>query len=85
LPIHSITTCFHAAEDEELTVRIALFEQLHRCGVRLTPHTRLQRIDGGAVVVSNVYSRQELRLEGVDGPRPRAWRRGSGRPHGYAA
>ena len=61
-----ITTCFHAAEDEGLTVRIPLFEQLHRCGVRLTPHTRLQRIDGGAVVVSNVYSQQELRLEGVD-------------------
>ena len=66
LQVDLITTCFHAAEDEGLTVRIPLYEQLHRCGIRLTPHTRLQGIDGGAVVVSNVYSRQELRLEGVD-------------------
>ena len=57
LQVDLITTCFHAVEDEGLTVRIPLFEQLHRCGVRLTTHTRLQRIDGGAVVVSNGHHR----------------------------
>ena len=64
--VELVTYCFHAAEDEGLSTRIPLFELLFQSGVRCTPHARLSRLDGSAVVVENVYSREELRFDAVE-------------------
>ncbi len=43
-----------------------LYARLFAKNVTLTPHSDLVAVEGSAVVVANVYTRAERRIEGVD-------------------
>jgi len=44
----------------------AIYQRLLRNGVTLTPNTEVKEISGGTVIVYNIFSREERRIEGVD-------------------
>jgi mycofactocin system FadH/OYE family oxidoreductase 2 len=64
--VEVITRLFHSGQDIGVTSLVPLYSRLFARGVVLTPHTDLLAVEGSTVVVSNVYSGAERRIEGVD-------------------
>jgi dimethylglycine catabolism A len=64
--VRVISTQFYPGQDVGITSIVPLYTRLFTKGVTLTPHTELRAIEGATVVVANVYSGVEHRLEGVD-------------------
>jgi hypothetical protein len=61
-----ISRLFYAGQDVGITSIAPLYGRLFAKDVTLTPHTELVAVEGSAVVVANVYTRAERRIEGVD-------------------
>ncbi len=64
--VEVISRLFYAGQDVGVTSIAPLYSRLFAKGVALTPHTDLVAVEGSAVVVANVYTRMERRIEGVD-------------------
>ena len=64
--VEVISRLFYAGQDVGVTSIAPLYARLFAKGVTLTPHTDLVAVEGSAVVVANVYTRAERRIEGVD-------------------
>ena len=64
--VEVISRLFYPGQDIGMTSIVPLYARLFARGVVLTPHTELRAIEGSTVVVANVYSGQERRIEGVD-------------------
>ncbi len=61
-----ISPLFYPGQDTGITSIVPLYARLFTKGVTLTPHTELRAIEGSSVVVANVYSGAERRLDGID-------------------
>jgi hypothetical protein len=61
-----ISPLFYPGQDTGITSIVPLYARLFAKGVTLTPHTELRAIEGSTVVVANVYSGAERRLDGID-------------------
>ncbi len=65
--VEVISRVFYPGEDIGITSVVPLYTRLFSRGrVVLTPHTELVAVEGSTVVVANVYSGAERRIEGVD-------------------
>jgi NADPH-dependent 2,4-dienoyl-CoA reductase/sulfur reductase-like enzyme len=64
--VEVISRLFYAGQDVGVTSIAPLYSRLFAKGVTLTPHTDLVAVEGSAVVVANVYTHAERRIEGVD-------------------
>src|SRR5215472_2193795 len=64
--VEVISPLFYVGQDIGITSIAPLYTRLYRRGVVLTPGTELRAVEGSAVVVGNVYSGVERRIEGVD-------------------
>ncbi len=64
--VEVISRLFYPGQDIGITSVVPLYARLFTKGVTLTPHTELRAIEGSTVVVANVYSGSERRIEGVD-------------------
>lgn len=64
--VEVISRLFYPGQDIGITSIIPLFQRLFTKGVTFTPHTELVGIEGHTVVVANVYSAKETRIEDVD-------------------
>ncbi|HKX06389.1 MAG TPA: FAD-dependent oxidoreductase, partial [Methylomirabilota bacterium] len=64
--VEVISRLFYAGQDVGVTSIAPLYSRLFAKGVALTPHTDLVAVEGSTVVVANVYTRTERRIEGVD-------------------
>jgi len=64
--VEVISPLFHVGQDIGITSIAPLYTRLHTAGVVLTPGTELRAIEGSAVIVRNVFSNAERRIEGVD-------------------
>ena len=64
--VEVISPLFHVGQDIGITSIAPLYTRLHTAGVVLTPGTELRAIEGSAVIVRNVFSNTERRIEGVD-------------------
>jgi mycofactocin system FadH/OYE family oxidoreductase 2 len=64
--VEVVSRLFYPGQDIGITSVIPLYTRLFAHGVVLTPHSELRAVEGSVVVVANVYSGEERRLEGVD-------------------
>jgi dimethylglycine catabolism A len=64
--VEVVSRVFYPGQDIGVTSIVPLYERLFARGVLLTPHTRLVAIEGSSVIVANVYSGEERRIDGVD-------------------
>ena len=64
--VEVISPLFHVGQDIGVTSIAPLYARLYTKGVVLTPGTELRAVEGSAVIVRNVYSSAERRIEGVD-------------------
>jgi mycofactocin system FadH/OYE family oxidoreductase 2 len=64
--VEVISPLFHVGQDIGVTSIAPLYARLFRRGVVLTPCTELRAVEGTAVVVANVFSGTERRIEAVD-------------------
>jgi pyruvate/2-oxoglutarate dehydrogenase complex dihydrolipoamide dehydrogenase (E3) component len=64
--VEVISPLFHVGQDIGVTSIAPLYTRLYRRGVVLTPGTELRAVEGSAVIVANVYSGVERRIEGID-------------------
>jgi 2,4-dienoyl-CoA reductase-like NADH-dependent reductase (Old Yellow Enzyme family)/thioredoxin reductase len=64
--VEVISPLFYVGQDIGVTSIAPLYKRLFTRGVALTPGTELRAIEGSAVIVANVYSGAERRIEGVD-------------------
>jgi dimethylglycine catabolism A len=64
--VEVISPLFYAGQDIGITSIAPLYRRLYTRGVVLTPCTELRAIEGSTVVVANVYSGLERRIESVD-------------------
>jgi hypothetical protein len=64
--VEVISRLFHPGQDIGITSIVPLYSRLYARGVTMTPHTDLVGVEGSTVVVANVYTREERRIEGVD-------------------
>ena len=64
--VEVISRLFYPGQDIGITSIVPLYTRLFSKGVTLTPHTELRAVEGSTVVVANVYSGAERRIEGVD-------------------
>jgi mycofactocin system FadH/OYE family oxidoreductase 2 len=64
--VEVISPLFYVGQDVGVTSIAPLYTRLHSKGVVLTPGTELRAIEGSTVVVGNVYSGAERRIEAVD-------------------
>jgi mycofactocin system FadH/OYE family oxidoreductase 2 len=64
--VEVISPLFYVGQDIGVTSIAPLYTRLFTRGVALTPGTELRAIEGSAVIVANVYSGAERRIEGVD-------------------
>jgi mycofactocin system FadH/OYE family oxidoreductase 2 len=64
--VEVISPLFYVGQDIGVTSIAPLYKRLFTGGVTLTPGTELRAVEGSAVVVANVYSGAERRIEGVD-------------------
>jgi mycofactocin system FadH/OYE family oxidoreductase 2 len=64
--VEVISRLFYAGQDVGVTSIAPLYARLFAKDVTLTPHTDLVAVEGSTVVVANVYTRAERRIEGVD-------------------
>jgi len=61
-----VTAEFAVAESVAQTVRTPLYKHLLGHGARFLPAEEVARLDGSAVMLRNVYSGRESRIEDVD-------------------
>jgi pyruvate/2-oxoglutarate dehydrogenase complex dihydrolipoamide dehydrogenase (E3) component len=64
--VEVISPLFYVGQDIGVTSIAPLYARLHTRGVVLTPGTELRAVEGSTVVVANVYSGAERRIESVD-------------------
>jgi len=64
--VEVISPLFYVGQDIGVTSIAPLYKRLFTAGVVLTPGTELRAVEGSAVIVANVYSGVERRVEGVD-------------------
>jgi len=64
--VEVISPLFYVGQDIGITSIAPLYTRLYRRGVVLTPGTELRAVEGSAVIVANVYSGVERRIEDVD-------------------
>src|SRR5881409_1521477 len=64
--VEVISPLFYVGQDIGVTSIAPLYTRLYTRGVVLTPGTELRAVEGSAVIVANVYSGAERRIEGVD-------------------
>lgn len=64
--VEVISRLFYPGQEIGITSLVPLYARLFAKGVTLTPHTELRAIEGSTVIVANVYSGAERRIEGVD-------------------
>jgi mycofactocin system FadH/OYE family oxidoreductase 2 len=64
--VEVISPLFYVGQDIGVTSIAPLYARLHTRGVVLTPGTELRAVEGSTVIVANVYSGAERRLEAVD-------------------
>ena len=64
--VEVISPLFYVGQDIGVTSIAPLYKRLFAGGVVLTPGTELRAVEGSAVIVANVYSGLERRIEGVD-------------------
>jgi NADPH-dependent 2,4-dienoyl-CoA reductase/sulfur reductase-like enzyme len=64
--VEVISRLFYAGQDVGITSIVPLYTRLFARGVVFTPHTDLVAVEGSTVVVANVYTGEERRIEGVD-------------------
>jgi pyruvate/2-oxoglutarate dehydrogenase complex dihydrolipoamide dehydrogenase (E3) component len=64
--VEVISPLFYVGQDIGVTSIAPLYARLHTAGVVLTPGTELRAVEGSAVIVRNVFSNTERRIEGVD-------------------
>jgi N,N-dimethylglycine/sarcosine dehydrogenase len=64
--VEVISPLFYVGQDIGVTSIAPLYKRLFTAGVILTPGTELRAVEGSAVIVANVYSGVERRVEGVD-------------------
>lgn len=64
--VEVISRLFYPGQDIGITSVVPLYARLFTKGVTLSPHTELRAIEGSTVVVANVYSGGERRIEGVE-------------------
>ena len=64
--VEVICRLFYPGQDIGITSIVPLYTRLFTKGVTLTPHTELCAVEGSTVIVANVYSGAERRIEGVD-------------------
>src|SRR5437899_8702832 len=64
--VEVISPLFYVGQDIGVTSIAPLYTRLHTKGIVLTPCTELRAVQGSTVVVANVYSGAERRIESVD-------------------
>ena len=64
--VEVISPLFYVGQDIGVTSIAPLYKRLFSRGVVLTPGTELRAVEGSTVIVANVYSGAEQRIEGVD-------------------
>jgi mycofactocin system FadH/OYE family oxidoreductase 2 len=64
--VEVISRLFHPGQDIGITSIVPLYTRLFGAGVVLTPHTDLVAVEGSTVIVANVYTGDERRIEGID-------------------
>jgi NADPH-dependent 2,4-dienoyl-CoA reductase/sulfur reductase-like enzyme len=64
--VEVISPLFHVGQDIGVTSIAPLYVRLYTKGVVLTPGSELRAVEGSTVVVRNVYSGAERRIEAVD-------------------
>jgi len=64
--VEVISPLFYVGQDIGVTSIAPLYQRLFTRGAVLTPGTELRAVEGSAVLVANVYSGAERRIEGVD-------------------
>lgn len=64
--VEVISRLFYPGQDIGITSIVPLYSRLFTAGAVLTAHTELRAIEGSTVIVANVYSGEERRIEGVD-------------------
>jgi len=64
--VEVVSRLFYAGQDVGITSIVPLYTRLFSQGVVFTPHTDLVAVEGSTVVVANVYTGEERRIEGVD-------------------
>jgi len=64
--VEVLSPLFYVGQDIGVTSIAPLYKRLFTAGVALTPGTELRAVEGSAVIVANVYSGAERRIEGVD-------------------
>ena len=64
--VEVISPLFYVGQDIGITSIAPLYARLYTRGVVLTPGTELRAVEGSTVVVANVYSGAERRIEPVD-------------------
>lgn len=64
--VEVISPLFYVGQDIGVTSIAPLYVRLHTKGVVLTPGTELRAVEGSTVIVANVYSGVERRIEAVD-------------------
>jgi N,N-dimethylglycine/sarcosine dehydrogenase len=64
--VEVVSRLFYAGQDVGITSIVPLYTRLFAKGVVFTPHTDVVAVEGSTVVVANVYTGEERRIEGVD-------------------
>jgi len=64
--VEVLSPLFYVGQDIGVTSIAPLYRRLFTAGVVLTPGTELRAVEGSAVIVANVHSGVERRIEGVD-------------------
>jgi mycofactocin system FadH/OYE family oxidoreductase 2 len=64
--VEVVSRLFYPGQDVGITSIVPLYGRLFARGAVLTPHTDLVAVEGSTVVVANVYTGEERRIEGVD-------------------
>jgi len=64
--VEVVSRLFYPGQDVGITSIVPLYTRLFSRGVVFTPHTDLVAVEGSTVVVANVYTGEERRIEGVD-------------------
>jgi len=64
--VEVVTEEYFAGIHTDVPTRMAIYTRLHQNGVTFTPLHKIREISGNTVVISNVYTLQDQRIEGVD-------------------
>jgi pyruvate/2-oxoglutarate dehydrogenase complex dihydrolipoamide dehydrogenase (E3) component len=64
--VEVVSRLFYPGQDVGMTSIVPLYTRLFAKGVVFTPHSDLVAVEGSTVVIANVYTGEERRIEGVD-------------------